>query len=129
MIWNIPASGKILPIERLHVSLVRTAVTRVYIMVVDQRTGGKDDEKLPLAGPVRDDVGAGNPDRGDFSNRLPPVSCGISADRVRLRLYAEVKEGGRYENRRCEVAKVFERYFEKDFQNEGLIAGKNGYRF
>lgn len=118
-----------MPLERLRVSLVCTAVTRLYIMVVDQRTGGKDDEKLPLAGLVRNDIGAGNPDRGDFSNRLPPVSCGISADCVRLRLHAEVREGGRYEDRRCEVAQVFERYFEKDFQNEGLTAGKREYGF
>jgi hypothetical protein len=52
---------------------------------------------------------------------MPPVPCSDTADRMRLGLYAKVEEGGCYEDRRRQVPEVFERHFEKDLQNEGMI--------
>ena len=89
-------------------------------MVVDQETGGKEYEKLPLDRSLRGDAGSGDSDRGDLPHGVPSVSCGIFADRLRLWLHAEVKEGGCHEDSCRQVAEVSQRYFEADLQNEGL---------
>ena len=83
-------------------------------MVTDQETGGDGYAILPVAGCLRPGAGTGDPDRGDLSDRMPPVPCGNSADRLRLGLHAQVEEGGSYEDRRCQVPEVFERDLEKD---------------
>ena len=92
-------------------------------MIVDQETGGREHEKLPLAGTLRCGAGHWDIDRGHLSHRRPPVSGGVFADCLRLRLYAEMKEGGSHEDRCRQVPEIFERHFEADFQNEGIKGG------
>jgi hypothetical protein len=92
-------------------------------MVTDQETGGRGNEKLPLAGSLRHGAGPGHSDCGDLPDRLPSVSCGISVDCLRLRLYAQVKEGGGYEDRRCQIPEVSQRDSQADFQDEGITEG------
>lgn len=93
---------------------VRTTVTSLYIMVVDQGTGGKIHEKLVLDRTLRRDNGPGNSGCDYISDGSSSVPCGISADRLRLRLYAKVRKGGRYEDCRCEVPEISERDFEEN---------------
>jgi len=56
--------------------------------------GGDANETLPLAGSLRCRAGLRYSDCGDLSYRVPSVPCGVSADRLRLRLYAQVEKGG-----------------------------------
>ena len=104
----------------------RTSVTLLYIMLVDQKTGGREYEKLPLAGTLRCGAGHWDIDCDHLPHRRPPVPGGVFADRLRLRLHAEMKEGGSYEDRCGEVPEISERHFEADFQNEGIKGGVPG---
>ena len=78
-------------------------------------------EILPLGRRLRLGAGHRNFNCGYFSYGLSPVSCGISADRLRLRLYAPVRKGACYEDRRCEITEVFEWDLKENLQNERII--------
>ena len=55
--------------------------------------GGSEEaieREMSVAGSLCGGVGPGNTDRGHLSHGVPPVPCGLCADRLRLRLYAQI---------------------------------------